>query len=119
MFDEYEDETGKRGELWRRVRTVVIGSVVALLAGSFIVSLYTYFQYGGTPFDSLLGRREKQSPAIGKLAFDKTNSYLGVIRGEGYSQRRGKVYYIEQAGGQMIERAIVDIEVREPKKRDE
>jgi hypothetical protein len=41
---------------------------------------------------------------------------VGIIRDEGTSPRKGKVYYIEQAGGSMIEVSKDLIVVREPEK---
>jgi hypothetical protein len=41
-------------------------------------------------------------------------NYIGIIRGEGHSARLGDVYYIEQAGGSLIEVSKKNVEVREP-----
>ncbi|HWC76222.1 MAG TPA: hypothetical protein VG778_02110, partial [Blastocatellia bacterium] len=102
---------------WRRIRIAAIGSVVAILLGAVLVSFYTWSQYGGTPFDSFFGREPQQSPNVGKLAFTTgTDFFVGVIKGEGVNTRRVKVFYIEQAGGQMIEVAQERVEVREPRK---
>ncbi len=66
-------------------------------------------------FDRYLEKKEKKSPMAGKLAFDKgTRYYIGVIRDEGHTSRRGNVYYIEQAGGNMIEVSKENVEVRDP-----
>jgi hypothetical protein len=99
---------------WSRMRTIIVGSVAVIVIGALAVSLYTYTQYGGTPFDRFIGREKEVNPAIGKRAFDKyLNTYIGVIKGEGKNVRRGEVYYIEQAGGQMIEVAKERVETRE------
>lgn len=99
----------------RRVRTVILGSVFAALLGLLLVNAFMYLQYGGTMFDRFFEKKEKKSPVAGKLAFDKgTKYYIGIVRGEGHTSRRGDVYYIEQAGGGMIEVAKVNVEVREP-----
>ncbi|HYP26221.1 MAG TPA: hypothetical protein VE262_05850 [Blastocatellia bacterium] len=113
--DSKEDAAGEERLLsWRRIRTVIAGSVAVVLIGVLAVSLYTHTQYGGTPFDRFFKREEKANPAIGKRAFDKyLNTYIGVIRGEGKHVRRGEVYYIEQAGGQMIEVKKERVETRE------
>jgi len=119
MFNpnSYEDDGGEERLLsWRRIRTIIVGSLAVILVGALAVSLYTYTQYGGTPFDRFIGRGEKANPAIGKRAFDKyLNTYIGVIKGEGNNVRRGAVYYIEQAGGQMIEVTKERVEIREDK----
>ena len=113
--DSQEDVGGEERFLSRRrIVTVILGSIAALVIGVLAVSLYTYTQYGGTPFDRFIGREKKENPLIGKRAFDKyLNTYIGVIRGEGKSVRRGEVYYIEQAGGQMIEVTKDRVETRE------
>lgn len=104
---------------WRRIRNLVIGTVVVVVGGLVAVNLFTYLQYGGTMFDRYFEKKEQKSPMAGKLAFDKgTKYYIGIIRGEGRSQRQGNVYYIEQAGGTLIEVAKVNVEVREPEKID-
>jgi hypothetical protein len=118
MFNQ-QDESSGRAVAWRRIRTIIIGAVLVLIIGSLAVSLYTYTQYGGTPFDKLLGRGgEKQSPDAGKLAYDKYQQgvYYGVIKGEGWSSQPGRVpvYYIEKAGGNLIEVAKERVEVRTP-----
>jgi hypothetical protein len=99
----------------RRVRNMILGSIIAILLGVALANLYTYTQYGGTMFDKYLKKEKPQSPAFGKFAYAKgTGYYLGIIKGEGRSPRRGEVYYVEQAGGQMMEVAKERIEVREP-----
>jgi hypothetical protein len=101
----------------RRVRNLVIGTVVAVVGGLVAVNVFMYLQYGGTMFDRYFKKTEPKSQMAGKLAFDKgTKYYIGIIRGEGRSQRQGNVYYIEQAGGTLIEVAGVNVEVREPEK---
>jgi hypothetical protein len=118
MFDGYDKESAKGSERLfslRRIMKLLIGSVAALLVGAMIVSLITYSRYGGTPFDRLIGREKNENPHQGKLAFDKgTKFYIGIIKSEGYSQRRGNVYYIEQPGGSLVEIAKERVEVREP-----
>jgi hypothetical protein len=101
----------------RRVRNMVIGAIVAVVLGLALANLYTYTQYGGTMFDKYLKKEKPQSAVVGKFAYAKgRDDYLGVIKGEGTSPRRGAVYYIEQPGGQMTEVAKDKIEVREPTK---
>ncbi len=120
MLDQHEveEETGEeRLFSWRRIKIAVLGSIAAVVLGSVLVSLYTYSQYGVTPFDSLLGRKKAESPDLDKQAYTKgTDFFIGVIKGEGVNTRRVKVYYIEQAGGQMIEIAKERVEVRESNK---
>ena len=113
--DSQGDAAGEERLLsWRRIRTIIIGSVAVVVMGVLAVSLYTYTQYGGTPFDRFFEREQKVNPAIGKRAFDKhLNTYYGIIRGEGKNVGRGEVYYIEQAGGQMIEVKKERVETRE------
>lgn len=120
MFNlEKQSPDDDRAFSWRRMRTVLVGSVIALIAGLVLVNLFTYFQYGGTMFDRFFAKKEKASAAAGKLAFDKgTKYYIGIIRGEGRSSRLGNVYYIEQAGGTMIELSKTNVEVRDPEKTD-
>src|ERR1051325_1842004 len=87
----------------RRIRNIILGAVAAVVLGLALVNTFTYVQYGGTMFDRYL-KKEKKSPAAGKFAYTKdTNFYVGIIRDEGTSPRKGKVYFIEQAGGSMIE----------------
>jgi hypothetical protein len=102
----------------RRIRNLLLGVIGAAVLGLALVNTFTYVQYGGTMFDSYF-KKEKKSPAIGKFAYTKgTNFYQGIIRGEGTSPTKGKVYYIEQAGGSMMEVRKDLIEVREPEKSD-
>ena len=111
---DLEEESEAGWSWWRRIKVAVIGSLAAILLGAVIVSIYTYSQYGGTPFDGLFGRRTQESPDVGKRAYTKgTDFFIGIIRGEGVNTRRIRVYYIEQAGGQMIEVARERVEVRE------
>lgn len=101
----------------RRIKIMLIGAVLAMVFGLALANLYTYTQYGGTMFDSYFAKDEKPSPAVGKFAYAKgTGNYIGIIKGEGTSAKRGAVYYIEQAGGQMMEAAKDKVEVREPGK---
>jgi len=104
---------------WRRIRTMMIGAFLAGIAGLVLVNLYMHFQYGGTMFDRYFEKEAKRSPMAGKLAFDKaTKYYIGVIRDEGHSPRHGNVYYVEQAGGSMIEVSRENVEVRDPELTD-
>lgn len=97
---------------WRRIKTLLIGSVLAFLVGLVLVNTYTYYQYGGTMFDRFIKEEKPPSPHIGKFAYAKgTGDYVGVIKGEGTSPRRGEVFFIEQPGGQMMEVAKERIEV--------
>ena len=99
----------------RRVRNMIIGSLLAIVLGVALANLYTYTQYGGTMFDKYFRKDKPPSAAIGKFAYAKgTGDYQGIIKGEGNSPSRGQVYYIEQAGGQMMEVAKDKIEVRDP-----
>lgn len=103
----------------RRIRTMIIGTVLAAVAGLVLVNIYLYLQYGGTMFDRYFEKNDKRSPMAGKLAFDKsTKYYIGVIRDEGRSPKRGNVYYVEQAGGSMIEVSRETVEVRDPETKD-
>lgn len=96
---------------WQRLKTLLVGAVVAVVVGLLIVNTYTYYQYGGTMFDRFF-KKEEKSPHLGKFAYVKgTGDYVGVIRGEGTSPRRGAVYFIEQPGGQMMEVSKERIEV--------
>lgn len=116
----YEDASDtERLFSWRRIRNVLVGAVLVVVGGLVAVNLYTYLQYGGTMFDRYFEKKGPKSPMAGKLAFDKgTKYYIGIIRGEGKSQRQGNVYYIEQAGGTLIEVAKVNVEVRDPEKQE-
>lgn len=120
MFNPKEESSDEeRLFSWRRVRTMIIGTVLAAVAGLILVNSYMYLQYGGTMFDRYFEKKNKKSPMAGKLAFDKgTKYYIGVIRDEGHSPRRGDVYYVEQAGGSMIEVPKENVEVRDPEKID-
>ena len=120
MFNLKEDSSGdERLFSWRRIRTLIFGTAIAIAAGLVLVNSYMYFQYGGTMFDRFFEKKENKSAAAGKLAFDKrTKYYIGIIKGEGHTTRRGNVYYIEQAGGNMIEVSKENVEVREPEKVD-
>lgn len=118
MFNADErDSSDERLFSWRRIRNLLVGVVIVVIGGLVAVNVFTYLQYGGTMFDRYFEKKEPKSPMAGKLAFDKgTKYYIGIIRGEGRSQRQGNVYYIEQAGGTLIEVAKVNIEVRDPEK---
>ena len=120
MFDQKEvDSSEERLFSWRRIRTLFAGTVLAIVAGLVAVNLFTYFQYGGTMFDRYFEKKESKSPMAGKLAFDKgTKYYIGVIRAEGHTARNGNVYFIEQAGGNMIDVSKENVEVRDPEKID-
>jgi hypothetical protein len=101
----------------RRVRNIILGVAAAFALGLVLANTFTYVQYGGTMFDKYF-EREKRSPAAGKFAYAKgTGDYVGIIRDEGTSPTKGKVYYIEQAGGSMAEFRKDLIEVREPERR--
>ena len=121
MFDQTGEEKhdpDKPPSLWQRIKVPVIGSIAALALGFVLVNAFTYVQYGGTLFDSMFEREQSTSPDAGKFAYDKgTKYYIGIIKGEGNSPRRGRVYYIEQAGGVMIEVAKDLVEVREPERK--
>jgi hypothetical protein len=96
---------------WSRIKTLLVGSLAAMVVGLVLVNTYTYYQYGGTMFDRFI-KAEKKSPHAGKFAYAKgTGDYVGIIKGEGTSPRRGAVFFIEQAGGQMMEVAKERVEV--------
>ncbi|HWP44816.1 MAG TPA: hypothetical protein VNO14_16340 [Blastocatellia bacterium] len=102
--------------LWQRIKVPIIGSILVLILGFILVNIFTYVQYGGTLLDSMFEREQSASPDAGKFAYDKgTKYYIGIIRGEGNSPGKGKVYYIEQPGGVIIDVSKSRIEVREPK----
>src|SRR5215470_3780596 len=119
MFNGTDDDQSKEAVFsLRRIRTLVIGIVIAGVLGFLAVNLFTYLQYGGTFFDRYFEKKE-QSAVAGKLAFDKsTKYYIGVIRGEGRTAKRGNVYYVEQAGGTFVEVSKENVEVRDPEKID-
>ena len=119
MFDSLDNKQEvERPFSARRIRTLIIGIVIAVVAGFVAVNLFTYFQYGGTFFDRYFEKKDRSAVA-GKLAFDRnTKYYIGVIRGEGKSAKRGNVYYIEQAGGNWVEVARENVEIRDPDKVD-
>ena len=112
--DGVEEQNGEeRLFSWRRIKIVLLGSIVAILLGLFLSSLIT----GASPIETLFGRRKVESPDLGKHAYTKgTDFFIGIIKGEGVTPKRVKVYYIEQAGGQMIEVAKERVEVRESNK---
>lgn len=116
MLDQREvkEDTGEeRLFSWRRIKIAVLGSLAAIVIGLVVVSLYT----GGSPMETLFGRQKVESPDLGKQAYTKgTDFFIGIIKGEGVTPKRIKVYYIEQAGGQMIEVAKERVEVRESSK---
>ena len=119
MFNQHQDQDEDGQERlfsWRRIKITILGSLAAVVLGLVVASLYTYSQYGGTPFDGLLGRGKSESPDVGKLAYTKgTDFFIGVVKGEGVNSRQVRVYFIEQAGGQMIEVARERVELRTPK----
>src|SRR5829696_7597002 len=119
MSDHNGSDTGEeRLFSRRRIRNILLGVVAAFVLGLVLANTFTYVQYGGTMFDRYF-KKEKKSPEAGKFAYTKeTNFYVGIIRDEGTSPRKGKVYYIEQAGGSMIEVPKDRIVVREPEKSD-
>ena len=103
----------------RRIVTLIIGTVFAVVLGLVAVNTFMYLQYSGTMFDRFFQKKEAKSPAAGKLAFSKgTAYYIGVIRSEGHSSRQGDVYYIEQPGGSLIEVAKTNVDVRDAAKSD-
>ena len=46
-----EDSGDERLFWWRRIKVAILGSIGAVVLGSVLVSIYTYTQWGGTPFD--------------------------------------------------------------------
>jgi hypothetical protein len=99
---------------WRRVKITLIGAVIALVAGIGLSSIYTSIRYGGSPLDNLLGKK-RVSAVAGKLAYDRnTHLFIGIIKSEGYSVKRAtQVYYIERAGGELIELPKSLVEARD------
>jgi hypothetical protein len=104
---------------WKRIKTVVLGSLVALVVGVAAVFIYTSIQYGGTPLDRLFKRKQPPAPMAGWLAYEKdSDRFIGVIRSEGFSNKRGvDVYYIERPGGQLIEFPKSLVSPRAPEKK--
>ena len=84
MFNRHQDEDEDGQERlfsWRRIKITILGSLAAVVLGLVVASLYTYSQYGGTPFDGLLGRGKSESPDVGKLAYTKgTDFFIGVSK---------------------------------------
>jgi hypothetical protein len=121
--DENETEPEALGEgrlfSWKRIKTIVIGSVVALVVGVGAVFVYTSIQYGGTPLDRFFKRKQPAPPMAGWLAYEKdSDRFIGVIRSEGFSNKRGvDVYYIERPGGQLIEFPKSLVSARAPEKK--
>jgi hypothetical protein len=117
MFNSSETEQQvEKALVKQRIKTVIIGSIVAIILGLVVVNTYTYFQYGGTMFDRFFEGKEQEtnSPDAGKFAYGKsTGDYMGIIRGEKKSPGRGQLYLIEQPGGQLMEISKERIEVRE------
>ena len=115
MSDQHEvdHDTGQeRLFSWRRIKIVVVGCLAAIVLGLILSSLIT----GASPFETLFGRKKVESPDLGKHAYTKgTDFFIGVIKGEGIDKDR-KVYYIEQAGGQISAIAKERVEVRDPRK---
>ena len=99
---------------WRRVKITLVGALIALVAGVAVSFIYTSVRYGGSPLDNLFGKK-RGSPVAGKLAYDKnTHLFIGIIKSEGYSTRRAtQVYYIERAGGELIELPKSLVEARD------
>ncbi len=116
MFNSTEsDEQVEKALLKQRIKTIILGSIIALVLGLVVVNTYTYFQYGGTMFDRFTGSQEQdtKSPDAGKFAYGKnTGDYMGIIRGERKSAGRA-VYLIEQPGGQLMEVSKERIEPRD------
>ncbi|MEW6126663.1 MAG: hypothetical protein AB1757_06455 [Acidobacteriota bacterium] len=117
MFNSSESEQEVEKSLFRqRIKTIIIGSLLAVVLGLVIVNTFTYFQYGGTMFDRFFEKKseDKTSPDAGRFAYAKgTGDYLGIIRSEGRHPSRGWVYYIEQPGGQLMATAKEKVEVRD------
>ena len=115
MSDQHgiDNDTGEeRLFSWRRIKIAIVGSIAAIVLGLVLSSLIT----GASPFETLFGRRKIESPDLGKHAYTKgTDFFIGVIKGEGIDKDR-KVYYIEQAGGQISAIAKERVDVREPRK---
>jgi len=117
--DEKANEADGRFLTRQRIKTVVLGSVIALVVGLAAVFIYTSIEYGGTPLDRIFKRKQASSPVAGWLAYEKNSDrFIGVIRSEGFSNRRGvDVYYIERPGGQLIEFPKTLVVAREPEKK--
>jgi len=109
-----EDGTDSDSNRWHRAKITLIGTLIALAAGVAVSFIYTSIRYGGSPLDSLFGKKPGSAVA-GKLAYDKnTHLFIGIIKSEGYSVRRAtQVYYIERAGGELIELPKSLVEARD------
>jgi hypothetical protein len=109
-----EDSSEPNSDRWRRVKVTLAGAVIALVAGLALSVIYTSIRYGGSPLDKLFGRN-RGSPVAGKLAYDRnSNVFIGIIKSEGYSVKRAtQVYYIERAGGELIELPKTLVEARD------
>jgi hypothetical protein len=113
MEDASEPKPGR----WRRVKITLVGAIIAVVAGIALGSIYTSIRYGGSPLDNFLGKK-RGSPVAGKLAYDRnSNLFIGIIKSEGYSVKRAtQVYYIERAGGELIEVPKSLVEARDRQK---
>ena len=117
MRGKNEDESdGSEGG--HRVKIAVVGTLVSLLAGAVLFFVIFTVRYGQTPFGHMFGGGRNENREAGKLAYDKSSKvFLGIIRSEGHSVERGAdVFYIERAGGSLIEVRKDRVEVREPNK---
>ncbi|MGH9762734.1 MAG: hypothetical protein ACREDR_17660 [Blastocatellia bacterium] len=114
--DSEHPDNGSRVFTRRRLAIIVAGVIIAIIAGLMMSYVYTSLDYGGGKNDVLSGK--KPSPASGKTGYDKqTHLFLGIIKSEGYSARKGgEVYYIERPGGQLIEVRKELIDLHDPGK---
>jgi hypothetical protein len=108
MLRKYSDDehvAPERPPWVGRLKLILLGSAAAIVLGIVISLVYTSSRYGDSVVDQLFRGEKAASPNAGKNAYDKrSNAFLGVIRSEGYStRRRTNVYYIEGAGGNVIE----------------
>ena len=117
MTLENEESKSESSETGRRVRIVVVGALASLLAGAVLFFIFFTVRYGQSPFGRIFGGQTENRYAD-KLAYDKASKvFVGVIKSEGYSARRGgEVFYVERAGGLLIEIRKDLVEVREPNK---
>lgn|SRR5437868_2755471 len=117
MFDTHGNPELDASNRRSRIKVVLIGAIGSLLIGAILFFTIFAVRYGQNPFGVMFGGRQENKYA-GKLAYDKgSNTFVGVIKSEGYSVRKGgTVFYIERAGGMLIEVRKDLIEVREPSK---
>ncbi len=117
MIRKNEENESGSSETRRRVKIVVLGILASVLAGAVLFFVFFTVRYEQSPFGRIFGG-QKENKDAGKLAYDKASkAFLGVIKSEGYSARRGgEVFYVERAGGLLMEVRKDLVDVREPNK---